>query len=74
VYPVSILAGVLSVMPFSEGVVGLTGVALLGAMGNVDPALATIAVVLDRSASSLPPLALWGLLSLRRKAPQAPAA
>jgi uncharacterized protein (TIRG00374 family) len=58
VYPVSILAGVLTLLPFSEGVVGVTGVALLAALGGVDPAVATIAVVIDRGASSLPPIVL----------------
>lgn len=58
VYPVSILAGVLTLLPFSEGVVGVTGVALLAKLAGVDPALATIAVVLDRGASSLPPIVL----------------
>lgn len=58
VYPVSVLAGVLTLLPFSEGVVGVTGVALLAALAGVDPAVATIAVVLDRGASSLPPILL----------------
>lgn len=58
VYPVSILAGVLTLLPFSEGVVGVTVVALLATLAGVDPALATIAVVVDRGASSLPPIVL----------------
>lgn len=54
VYPLSILAGVLTLLPFSEGVVGVTSVALLGALAGVDPAIATVAVVVDRGAWSLP--------------------
>jgi uncharacterized protein (TIRG00374 family) len=67
VYPVSILAGVLTLLPFSEGVVGVTGVALLASLAHVDPALATIAVVLDRVASGLPPLLLAMTSSLWRR-------
>jgi uncharacterized protein (TIRG00374 family) len=66
VYPVSILAGVLTILPFSEGVVGVTGVALLAALGGVDAATATVAVVLDRAASSLPPIAIAGVTALLR--------
>ncbi len=73
VYPVSIVAGILTVLPFSEGVVGVTGVALLGSIAGVDSAMATIAVVLDRAASSLPPMLLWGLFHAfgRRDTPAA---
>jgi uncharacterized protein (TIRG00374 family) len=78
VYPVSIVAGVLTMLPFSEGVVGVTSVALLGSVASVDSGAATIAVVVDRAASSIPPLLLWGcfaLLSARRRASlQSPAA
>jgi uncharacterized protein (TIRG00374 family) len=58
VYPVSILAGVLTILPFSEGVVGVTGVALLSSIAHVDPALAAVAVVIDRVASGAPPILL----------------
>lgn len=58
VYPVSLLAGVLTVLPFSEGVVGVTGVAILSSIAHVNPAVATIAVVTDRGISGLLPLAL----------------
>jgi uncharacterized protein (TIRG00374 family) len=64
VYPVSIVAGILTLLPFSEGVVGVTGVALLGTIAGVDSATATIAVVVDRGASSLPPMILWGVFAL----------
>jgi uncharacterized protein (TIRG00374 family) len=66
VYPVSIVAGIITILPFSEGVVGVTGVALLGTLAGVSTATATIAVVLDRGASSLPPLALWGVFHFWR--------
>lgn len=64
VYPVSIVAGILTLLPFSEGIVGVTGVALLGTIAGVDKASATLAIVVDRGASSLPPLILWGLFAL----------
>jgi uncharacterized protein (TIRG00374 family) len=67
VYPASIVAGILTLLPFSEGVVGLTGVALLVALGHVDSGLATIAVAVDRAASVLPPLGLWLVLWLLDK-------
>lgn len=67
VYPLSILAGVLTLLPFSEGVVGVTSVALLGALAGVDPAIATVAVVVDRGASSLPPILLAMTSSLWRR-------
>jgi uncharacterized protein (TIRG00374 family) len=70
IYPVTILAGVLSIVPCSEGVVGVTGVALLGVVGGVDPGIATVAIVLDRCASSLPPLGLWGIFALFQRAPR----
>src|SRR5262249_10937021 len=58
-YPVSVLAGVLTLLPFAEGVVAVTGVALLGSLGGLDPAAAALAVTLDRVASCAPPLVLW---------------
>jgi hypothetical protein len=62
------LTGVLTLLPFSEGVVGVTGVALLASLARVDPAIGTIAVVLDRGASALPPIGLALIGSLWRKA------
>ncbi len=66
VYPVSLLAGVLTILPFSEGVVGVTGVALLASLGKIEPAAATVAIVLDRGASGLPPILLAATSSLWR--------
>jgi uncharacterized protein (TIRG00374 family) len=68
IYPVSIVAGILTVLPFSEGTVGVTGVALLGTIAGVDTGTAAVAVVLDRAASSLPPLALWAVFQAFSKA------
>lgn len=69
VYPASIVAGIVTLLPFSEGVVGVTGVALLVALGGIDSGSATVAVTIDRSASTLPPILLWGALAFvaRRK-------
>jgi uncharacterized protein (TIRG00374 family) len=64
VYPVSIVAGILTLLPFSEGVVGVTGVTLLTSLGHVDSGTATIAVVIDRVASNVPPLLLWALFAM----------
>jgi hypothetical protein len=36
VYPISLVAGILTLLPFSEGVVGVTSIALLETLGNVD--------------------------------------
>ncbi|WP_394848846.1 flippase-like domain-containing protein [Pendulispora brunnea] len=70
IYPVSLLAGVLTLLPFSEGVVGVTGVALLSSIGQVDSSTAILAVAFDRSVSSIPPLVLAGAFALasRRRA------
>jgi uncharacterized protein (TIRG00374 family) len=70
VYPVSIVAGILTLLPFSEGVVGVTGVALLASMASVDSGTATIAVVVDRVASNVPPLLLWAAFALSARKPQ----
>lgn len=67
VYPVSIVAGILTMLPFSEGVVGITGVALLGSMAAIDSGAATVAIVIDRAASNVPPLLLWGVFALLRE-------
>ncbi|WP_437899382.1 lysylphosphatidylglycerol synthase transmembrane domain-containing protein [Sorangium sp. So ce124] len=64
VYPISIIAGILTLLPISEGVMGLTGVALLTSLTGIDAGAATVAVVVDRAASVLPPLCLWGAWSL----------
>jgi len=64
VYPASIVAGVLSILPFSEGAVGVTATSMLVALGGADPSTATVAVVVDRAASVLPPIVMWGLFSL----------
>lgn len=67
VYPASIVAGIVTLLPFSEGVVGVTGVALLVALGGVDSGSATVAVAVDRAASTLPPLILWSALAFIAK-------
>ncbi len=64
VYPTSIVAGVLSILPFSEGAVGVTATTMLVALGGADPSVATVAVLVDRAASVLPPIVMWGLFSL----------
>ncbi len=64
VYPASIVAGVLSILPFSEGAVGVTATSMLVALGGADPSTAAVAVVVDRAASVLPPIVMWGLFSL----------
>ena len=70
VYPVSNVAGILTMLPFSEGVVGVTSVALLSSMASIDSGAATVAVVIDRVASNVPPLALWALFALFFTAPE----
>lgn len=64
VYPVSLVAGILTLLPFSEGVVGVTTVALLGQLAQVDAESATAAVLVDRGISSMVPLALFALLRI----------
>lgn len=59
VYPVSLVAAILSMVPFSEGVVGLTGVTLLVALTQVDTTTAALALTLDRSISVVTPMLLW---------------
>lgn len=71
VYPVSILAGIAALVPASEGVIGLTGVALLGALAAVPAAVATTGLLVDRAASTAPPLvlaAVWSFWRQRRSA------
>jgi uncharacterized protein (TIRG00374 family) len=75
-YPASILAGLLSLLPLSDAVVGVTGAVLMHTLAGVDDGLATTAIVVDRVASVIPPLLLWGFFSFitrhrsaERKAP-----
>lgn len=66
-YAASLIAGAVSALPFSEGVVGVTLVAVLASAGRVDASMASIAVVVDRAASTLPPILLWvGFAAVRR--------
>lgn len=67
-YAASLIAGAVSALPFSEGVVGVTLVAVLAkAGGGIDASTSSIAVVVDRAASTLPPILLWlGFAALRR--------
>jgi uncharacterized protein (TIRG00374 family) len=60
VYPVSLIAGILSLLPFSEGVVGVAAVALLKQLLDVDVEVATAAVAIDRGLSTLLPILLYG--------------
>jgi uncharacterized protein (TIRG00374 family) len=66
-YATSLIAGAVSALPFSEGVVGVTLVALLARAGNLDTSTTSIAVVVDRAASTLPPIFLWIVFALLRK-------
>ena len=66
-YAASLIAGAVSALPFSEGVVGVTLVAVLASAGGVDSSIGSIAVVVDRAASTLPPILLWlAFAALRR--------
>jgi uncharacterized protein (TIRG00374 family) len=70
-YATSLIAGAVSALPFSEGVVGLTLVAVVASAGHVDSSIVSVAVVVDRAASTLPPILLWiGFTFLGRTAPQ----
>jgi uncharacterized protein (TIRG00374 family) len=60
IYPVSLIAGILSLLPFSEGVVGVAAVALLKQLLHVDVEVATAAVAIDRGVSTLLPILLYG--------------
>jgi uncharacterized protein (TIRG00374 family) len=70
VYPVSIVAGLVSLLPLSDAVVGVTGAVLMHTLGGLDQGVATTAIVVDRVAAVIPPLLLWGCFSLlaRRRA------
>ncbi|MFH1131182.1 MAG: lysylphosphatidylglycerol synthase transmembrane domain-containing protein [Pseudomonadota bacterium] len=68
VYPMSIVAGILTVLPFSEGTLCLTGVALMVTVLKINKNLASVAVVIDRATSVLIPVVLgfiWNLLASR---------
>jgi len=73
VYPTSLLAGLLSLLPFSEGVVGVAAVALLGRLAGVDLPTATAAVAVDRAIATLSPLAIYGILATFRPSHRQPA-
>jgi uncharacterized protein (TIRG00374 family) len=64
VYPLSLIIGILSLLPFSEGVVGVAAVALLNKLVSVDLETATAAVAVDRGISTLSPLAAYSLFTL----------
>jgi uncharacterized protein (TIRG00374 family) len=66
-YAASLIAGAVSALPFSEGVVGVTLVAVLASAGGVDPSTASVAVVVDRAASTLPPILLWLVFAVLRR-------
>ncbi len=68
-YAASLIAGAVSALPFSEGVVGVTLVAVLASAGGVDSSTASIAVVVDRAASTLPPILLWVVFALLARSP-----
>ncbi|HEX4353991.1 MAG TPA: flippase-like domain-containing protein, partial [Polyangiales bacterium] len=67
VYPASILAGLLSLLPISDAVVGVTGAVLMHTLAGVANGIATTAIVVDRTASVVPPLLLWGVFSFLRR-------
>jgi uncharacterized protein (TIRG00374 family) len=64
VYPLSLIIGILSLLPFSEGVVGVAAVALLNKLVSVDLETATAAVAVDRGISTLSPLVAYSLFTL----------
>lgn len=64
VYPLSLIIGIISLLPFSEGVVGVAAVALLNKLVSVDLETATAAVAVDRGISTLSPLAAYSLFTL----------
>ena len=68
-YAASLIAGAVSALPFSEGVVGVTLVAVLAAAGAIDSSTASIAVVVDRAASTLPPIVLWVVFAYTNRRP-----
>lgn len=68
-YPTSLVAGILTILPFSEGVVGVTAVALLASLSHVDVDTAAAAVGVDRALSTLAPLALYLAFAFSKSAP-----
>jgi uncharacterized protein (TIRG00374 family) len=66
-YPVSLVAAVISLLPIGEGVVGVTAVALLGAVADVETDTAVAAVLVDRCLSTLTPIVCYGALALTRR-------
>jgi len=69
-YPTSLVAGILTILPFSEGVVGVTAVALLASLSHVDVDTAAAAVGVDRALSTLAPLALYLAFAFSKSAPR----
>lgn len=64
VYPLSLIIGIISLLPFSEGVVGVAAVALLSKLAGVELETATAAVAVDRGISTLSPLVCYSLFAL----------
>jgi glycosyltransferase AglD len=64
VYPLSLIIGIISLLPFSEGVVGVAAVALLNKLAGVELETATAAVAVDRGISTLSPLVFYSLFAL----------
>jgi uncharacterized protein (TIRG00374 family) len=64
VYPLSLIIGIISLLPFSEGVVGVAAIALLNKLAGVDLETATAAVAVDRGISTLSPLVFYSLFAL----------
>lgn len=64
VYPLSLIIGIISLLPFSEGVVGVAAIALLNKLAGVELETATAAVAVDRGISTLSPLLFYSLFAL----------
>jgi uncharacterized protein (TIRG00374 family) len=69
VYPLSLIVGILTFLPFSDGVVGVTVVALLGRLTGISVDTATAAILVDRGFSTLAPVVLYGAMSALRASP-----
>ncbi|HEX6244224.1 MAG TPA: lysylphosphatidylglycerol synthase transmembrane domain-containing protein [Polyangiales bacterium] len=67
VYPLSLMAGILTLLPFSDGVVGVTAVALLSSLTHVDVEMAAATVAVDRALSTLAPFLLYWVFALLKK-------
>jgi uncharacterized protein (TIRG00374 family) len=75
VYPLSLVAGIVSMLPFGDGVVGATAAGLLTHFAGVDLETATASVIIDRGASTLLPVLaglLFGMLPRSSAAIEAP--